>query len=239
MAMKYFHLRLITQHSKLNTQNCRRPAAFGFTLLEILIAIVILAVVLSTIYASYTGTLRVIKDLETGDRIYSMARSSLERMMIDLSCAGAYEGGSDFGTRRDPSGQAAGSLTFISTAATNFENNTLLEGAAKITYYLEQDLENGGYNLMRREEPLDSKSPSASGSQAFILCRGLQSMAFKFYDSGGKEYDTWDPAPTGSSESKALPQAVAIHLTFENPADRNLPYRFMTKILLAAAYEGE
>jgi|ADurb_Ile_03_Slu_FD_contig_41_1939066_length_1710_multi_2_in_0_out_0_2 prepilin-type N-terminal cleavage/methylation domain-containing protein len=226
------------QHSKLNTHNCRRPAACGFTLLEILIAIVILAVVLSTIYASYTGTLRVIRDLETGDRIYSMARSSLDRMMIDLSCAGAYEEGSDFGTRRDPSGKAAGSLTFISTAATNFENNTLLEGIAKITYYLEQDLENGGYNLMRREEPLDAKSPSNTGSQAFILCRGLQSMAFRFYDSGGKEYDSWDSAPTGSSESKPLPRAVAIHLTFENPADRNLPYRFMTKILLAETHEG-
>jgi hypothetical protein len=31
---------------------------------------------------------------------------------------------------------------------------------------------------------------------------------------------------------------VAIHLTFENPADRNLPYRFMTKILLAETHEG-
>lgn len=210
----------------------------GFTLLEILIAIVILAVVLTTIYTSYTGTLRVIKDLEAGDRIYSMARSSLERMMIDLSCAGAYEGAADFGTRSDSSGKPSLSLSFVSTAATNFENNTLLEGAVRITYYLEEDLENGGYNLMRREEPVDSKSPSPAGSQAFILCRGLRSMAFKFYDAGGKESDAWDPAPAGASESKALPRAVAIHLTFENPADRNLPYRFMTKILLAAAYEG-
>jgi general secretion pathway protein J len=225
-------------NSKLITQNCRRHPACGFTLLEILIAIVILSVVLTTIYASYTGTLRVIKDLEAGDRIYSMARGSFERMMIDLSCAGAYEGGSDFSTQRDPSGKPSGSLTFLSTAATNFENNVLLEGAVKITYYLEEDRENVGYNLMRKEEPMDSKTPAVKVSQAFILCRGLQSMAFKFYDASGKEYETWDPAPAGLPESKPLPRAVAIHLSFANPADRNLPYRFMTKILLVAAYEG-
>jgi general secretion pathway protein J len=234
--MQYFYSKLKTQNSKLERVPTRDHE--GFTLLEILIAIVILSVVLTTIYASYTGTLRVIKDLEAGDRIYSMARGSFERMMIDLSCAGAYEGGSDFSTQRDPSGKPSGSLTFLSTAATNFENNVLLEGAVKITYYLEEDRENVGYNLMRKEEPMDSKTPAVKVSQAFILCRGLQSMAFKFYDASGKEYETWDPAPAGLPESKPLPRAVAIHLSFANPADRNLPYRFMTKILLVAAYEG-
>ena len=91
---------------------------------------------------------------------------------------------------------------------------------------------------MRKEEPVDSKTPAIENSQAFILCRGLQSMAFKFYDASGKEYETWDPVPAGLPESKPLPQAVAIHLNFANPADPGLPYRFMTKIPLVAAYEG-
>ncbi len=236
--MKNFNSKLLTQNSKLTTQNYRRPSAFGFTLLEILIAIVILGVVLSTVYASYTGTLRVIKDLEAGDRIYSMARSSFERMMTDLSCAGTSEGESEFSTQADSSGRASGGLTFLSTASTNFEGNVLMEGAVKITYYVEEDLENGGYNLLRKEEPVDSKTPAVGGSQAFILCRGLQSMAFKFYDASGKEYTTWDTGPAGVTESKPLPRAVAIHLNFTNPADPNLPYRFMTKIPLVAAYEG-
>jgi len=225
-------------NSQLTTHNCRRLSACGFTLLEILIAIVILGVVLTTIYTSYTGTLRVIKDLEAGDRIYSMARSSFERMMTDLSCAGTYEGGSEFSTQADPSGKPSGGLTFLSTASTNFQDNVLMEGAVKITYYVEEDQENGGYNLMRKEEPVDSKTPAVGGSQAFILCRGLQSMAFRFYDASGKEYETWDAAPAGLPESKPLPRAVAIHLNFANPANPNLPYRFMTKIPLVTAYEG-
>ena len=37
----------------------------GFTLLELLIAIFILGIVLTTIYAAYSGTLTVIKELMT------------------------------------------------------------------------------------------------------------------------------------------------------------------------------
>ncbi|MBW1691930.1 MAG: prepilin-type N-terminal cleavage/methylation domain-containing protein [Deltaproteobacteria bacterium] len=46
----------------------------GFTLIEILIAIMIFATLLTTIYTSYTGTFRVIEDTESQAEIYRMAR---------------------------------------------------------------------------------------------------------------------------------------------------------------------
>ncbi len=57
----------------------------GFTLLEILIAIFILGIVLTTIYAAYSGTLTVIKELDDDSRAYQMARITLDRMSRDLS----------------------------------------------------------------------------------------------------------------------------------------------------------
>ena len=67
------------QSTKRNFSSC------GFTLLEILIAIFILGVVLTTVYASYSSTLRVAHDVEYESGVYKMARISLNRMIKDLS----------------------------------------------------------------------------------------------------------------------------------------------------------
>ena len=56
----------------------------GFTLFEILIAIFLFTVVLTTIYASYTGTLRVVDTTESQADVYRMARIALERILEDL-----------------------------------------------------------------------------------------------------------------------------------------------------------
>jgi len=56
----------------------------GFTLFELLVAIVIFALVLSTIYASATGTFRVVGETESRAEIYRMARIAMERMLEDL-----------------------------------------------------------------------------------------------------------------------------------------------------------
>ena len=66
----------------------------GFTLLEILIAIFILSVVLTTIFAAYSGTLTVIKELDDDSRAYQMARITLDRMSRDLSSLQRF--GEDF-----------------------------------------------------------------------------------------------------------------------------------------------
>ena len=54
--------------------------AKGFTLLEIIIALLILAVVLTTIFGSYTRTLGNIFETESQADIYAMARIALERI---------------------------------------------------------------------------------------------------------------------------------------------------------------
>ncbi len=56
----------------------------AFTLLEVLIAMSIFAVVLSMLYTAYTGTFRNIEETESQADLYQMARIVLERMTEDL-----------------------------------------------------------------------------------------------------------------------------------------------------------
>ncbi|MGD2127457.1 MAG: type II secretion system protein, partial [Desulfobacteraceae bacterium] len=59
----------------------------GFTLLEILLAMFIFAIVLSTLYTAYTGTFRNVDETESQADIYRMARIALERIVEDLESA--------------------------------------------------------------------------------------------------------------------------------------------------------
>jgi prepilin-type N-terminal cleavage/methylation domain-containing protein len=68
----------------------------GFTLIEILIAILILGTVLTTVYAAYTGTLRIVKDTGYEDDIYSMARVTMKRITENLESICKYDGSFKF-----------------------------------------------------------------------------------------------------------------------------------------------
>jgi general secretion pathway protein J len=83
----------------MNTTNQR-----GFTLVEILISIVIFAVVLTTIYASYAGSFRVIDETESQAEIYGMARVAMERISEDLESVYIGKDGED----TDQGGNTAG-----------------------------------------------------------------------------------------------------------------------------------
>ena len=201
----------------------------GFTLIEILIAIFILAIVLSTVYAAYTGTFRVIKDTEYGDDIYSMARSAMKRMIEDLESVCKHEDAFKFTSERNEiNGKEFTNISFLSSAHLNFDDESP-SGIATINYYIEEDNEKEGY-LLLREDLLNKgeKDEETERKEGFILCDRLQSLTYKFYDGKGNEYDLWD---SDSEDQKNIaPSVVSIHLAFINPDDKDDPYRFMTKV---------
>jgi prepilin-type N-terminal cleavage/methylation domain-containing protein len=85
------------------------PIKNGFTLVEILIAIFILTTVLTTIYAAYTGTFRIVKDTQYTDDIYSMARRAMKRMTVDLESVCSYRDSFKFATGEIEKEDLAGS----------------------------------------------------------------------------------------------------------------------------------
>jgi general secretion pathway protein J len=216
----------------------------GFTLLEILIAIVIFAVVLTTIYASYTGTFRVIGDTESQAEIYRMARIAMERIMEDLESVyiqkdnerASSEGdrGSFFqflGDEREIMGRRADSLRFISSAHIDFSGQNPGHGATQIGYYVEESSDGEGFVLYRADNPLFKETyPIDEESGGLVLCEGLASVAFTYYGGDGQTSNSWDSASEGM-EIK-IPKAVSITLEFENALNPELPIRFMTTVAL-------
>jgi general secretion pathway protein J len=209
----------------------------GFTLVEVLIAILILGTVLTTIYASYTGTFRITRDMEDGDEIYDMARSTLERVVMDLASVKSYGGSFDFVLKRVTirGNPVMSSLVFTSASHLDFEDTERGGGLASISYTIEEDKEDEGFILYRKDTPKENSNTDIAANEGFMLCNRLQSLSFKFYDASGREFETWDSKSADGLQKNKAPSAIYIDLEFVNRADKNHPYRFMTKILVPAA----
>lgn len=204
----------------------------GFTLLEILIAIFILGVVLSTIYAAYSGTLTVIKELDDDSRAYQMARVTLDRMNRDLSSLQRF--GNVFVLQSAKSrigNHEFGSLFFWSAAHLAFEEGGPSSPPASIAYFVKED-KDGGFSLWRSDVAGAKPSTERKTGSGLIICQNLQAINLKFYDESGRDYDSWDTASSSESQKGKPPQLIQIELILANAKDAEKPYKFVTKVFL-------
>ena len=212
----------------------------GFTLLEVLISIFILVTVLSTVFASYSGTFRIIGETESQADVYQMARIAFERMSEDLQSVYAYTPGTSKDSESpDPeSPKFVGESTemkFTAKAHLSFGKEKESGQLAVITYSGEQNLADDKPFPLRRKDVLhtDSIYGRVYGEEpieppAYPVCNNLVSVDFKYYNDEGEEYDSWD----SSSEEGAFPKKVSVSLEFVNPSNPETPFKFSTSIAL-------
>jgi prepilin-type N-terminal cleavage/methylation domain-containing protein len=205
----------------------------GFTLIEILVAIAILATVLTSVYAAYTGTLKIVKDMEYTDTIYRMARSTMKRITEDVASLYKYKNGFVFNSRSsEQAGPGFTDLSFLSSSHLPFRDN---DGATlgTIRYYV-KETEDKNVVLFRQDTPFrgeDETEEEEALEPAFIMCDRLKSLSFTFYSIKGDELESWDSSEDGK-ESKQAPAVVAVRIEFVNPESEDKPYVFTTKIYI-------
>jgi len=210
----------------------RRHGPEGFTLLEILIALFILGVVLTTIYAAYSGTLRVIRELDDDSRAYQMARITIDRMSRDLSSLQRFGDAFVLQSEKSTVGRREfGTLTFWSAAHLAFEEDALPGPPASIGYFVRED-QDGGFSLWRSDIAGARPSPDKKTTGGMIICENIQTLNLKFYDESGKEFDSWDTAAWAAPQKGRPPALVQIELILANARDAEKPYQFMTRVFL-------
>ena len=190
-------------------------------------AIFITALVISTVYAGYLGTFRVIRGSEYPEKIYSMARITMERMILDLESLARNRG--MFAIAAAPSSVSPDSrdMAFISASGIGPADGNAT-GNCVISYFLGRD-EKYGLVLWRSENPGAVTAPattpllspqqgglndSSNSAQAYLMCTNLKSVSYSFYDLLGVEYDSWD---SKARPSVPAPVCVQVMFEFENP----------------------
>ena len=215
----------------------------GFTLLEIMLATVILALVVSMITLSLSGSLRVVEATRDQGDLYYRAQVAMERISQDLESAILTDDGEFVGHPVEGGETKQAVLRFVSMAHQVFDPKKGHPGMAEISYLLTQDPEDNEQLLLLRSDqvavPRGKKTDGRKiGENGFLLTDHLRSVVFTYFDAQGEEHDSWDTRvdpDAGADEKKRkhrLPAAVGCTLEFRLDTDRETGLRFQTKVVL-------
>jgi len=213
-----------------------RSARQGFTLLEILIAIFIFSVVITTIFSTFNAVISRTEVIKNGTGDYEMARTCLNRMVSDLTAIYVDQKPlykpPDIDDGPDPYGfvgkeDSTGGKNFAQLRLASTEHLSMTgkveTGIAEIVYYVTEinDSDTGSRYVLKRSDTLypetrdkDEFEPKDSDP---LLCENLEALTFIYFDAEGEEHETWDSDSDGVKY--ATPSAVEIRLKITNGTD--------------------
>ena len=211
----------------LKSSNVRiRKSGSGFTLIEVLVALSIMAIILTTLFQAFRSTMTAIEIVDRETEVYRMARISLELMADDIRSSYFREddpGTGFFGSAEQEAGPS-NSLEF-----TAFVAQPVLQGREAI---LRSTV---AYHLLRDEEEDQDEDPvfylmreTAGGGfvERVDIAERVVRLAFRFFQ--GEEWqDTWD-----TSETKRLPRAVSVSVVFLDDVGRELSFETIVEVPL-------
>jgi general secretion pathway protein J len=207
-----------------------RATQAGFTLIEVMLALAILAFITTIMWGAFSQTANDKRTLEAAqDRLHTV-RVALMRMSRELEMA--YISGSENTALPNP-------RTFLTSSShrdvdelsfSSFAHQRLRAGLAEgdtsvISYYGEPDPDDRRItNLMRREtRRLQAEDPKNIPAEAYVLCPNVVRVKFDFYDHKLKEWQSeWNTI--NASGTQYLPTHVRITLTVLDERGREVTY---------------
>jgi general secretion pathway protein J len=202
----------------------------GFTLIEIMLALALMAFLTSLIWGTFAQTAKVKKRIETAQDRTHTVRVALMRMSreIEMAFVSAAEtiGTQDRRTMfSGTSGTDFDQLRFSWFGHLRFRADQAEGDTALVSYFTQTDLDDSrSTNLMRREtRRLESKDVKLIPGETYLLCPNVSRLKFAYYDYKQKDWrDDWDT--TKADGQTYLPTQVRISLTVLD--ERNLPVTF-------------
>lgn len=199
----------------------------GFTLLELLLAMALLALVAAVVYGSFRATVAAMEHSTVSGAPAQQARVVLARLADELTSADWAENRQEtffVGASDEINGLPADRLQFTSRSHVWYPTQPLATELATIDYTPAQrstslPVATASLQLWREEKAtpfLVSGSP-----ERLLVAEGLAGVEFRYYSDGVWE-EAWD-----ASASLKLPELVEIVLTFEDVSGREEEFRTM------------
>ena len=193
MSNRFFHQRLRS----------------GFTLVEILIALAILAIIVASTFTIFRSSSSSWQKGEKRSEKYHNARVAIGKMSMEISHAVIAEGsdGKFIGDK-----QGVRFISFVSASSGIFE-------VAEIGYWLDKDK-----RALMRNEDIDPDYDFSTQDYSDILADNISVLEFSYYN-GSIWTDTWDSDTSAEEEEKdkyekALPEAVKIKIEIEDKQNK-------------------
>ncbi len=199
-----------------------RPGAFrarAFTLIEVLVAIAIFAMISTLIMTSFSSLQRSKEGVRRISERYRQGRMALSRMSRELQSAyishhvpidpNLLVWRTAFIAERD---DPADRVSFVAFAHRRLDRDAHESDQMEVSYYsLPSDQDDGSYDLIRRFSPKIDLEPE-TGGRAQVLATDIESLRFQYLDAlTGLWSEDWD-STEAIRQYDRLPLQVKIDL---------------------------
>lgn len=236
-----------------------RGTSSGLTLIELLVALTILAILLSSVYGTFVSAMHATRRARDDEGVYQVARTAMDRISMDLEMA-FYRPGSDrpghptqlfIGLDRSDGDYARDRLDFTAACHVLAREGRPETDVVEVSYYIDDSLYDRSL-LVRREDPLPDEDLRHGGTLR-VLAENVVSLNFRYREPGpdpaqrqrspadaeAKQdeqaeqepewHDAWN-ADTFDKPSKSLPELVEVTLVLRDKND--VEYTFSTMVQL-------
>jgi prepilin-type N-terminal cleavage/methylation domain-containing protein len=192
----------------------------GFTLIEVLLAMSLLALVLTGIYTSFSTASRSVENAEIVRDETDLARTLISRLSLDIEnadCDHVAYGAVFYGKKEevDTEGVRHRHDSLAMTTLTNFPRPNSKETELLEADYYFKEKENGkGYSLMRREkrELVKDGPPPFEGGVEYEITDQVSELRFRYSDNGSIWLDGWGDKDNANKCIKGKPAIVEMTL---------------------------
>ena len=193
------------------SQKPRRQA--GYTLIEVLISVAILAVVMTMVSLTFLSTVQMVHIVNEEQGQEHLARTCLSLMAEDLMMARKHPRFPWITRNGEFDGQSADLLAFVFTGHASGGENMQESGLSRVLYAREGD-------RLSRLTLRNLQGVVPEGIERIDLATGVVAFDLRYYDDTLRKWvDEWD-----GKVRKSLPRAVMIQLTLMNSGQERRTY---------------
>ena len=213
---------------KLQTSNSRPPTASGFTLLELMAAMVIMTIAMSVAFEAFSGTIRgwrrgteVVEGIKHGEFAMNQLAAALNSTIYFNNPRKSYAFKMERGTVNS---LPADTISFV-TASGAFmpEGSPLQHGPHRLELFIDDD-EEGNPALFAIAFPAVANAEDAADeydAEPYLVSRAVQGLEVLFYDKAAEEWSDieW-------TKDNAIPSMVKLTVFVASEEEDEEPIAF-------------
>ncbi|MDX1762834.1 MAG: type II secretion system protein GspJ [bacterium] len=203
----------------------------GFTLLEMLVAVVIISVIMGVIYGAFAGTSRTYTLLEANEDVYQTAQTFLSMISRELRAATfsptGPQGFMGIGSDADLEENATDAIYFVTRSHRRSRTNAKEGFLAEIGYFFDTESLSDEKQFFKSIDATVDEDLQ-SGGTLYPLTDRVDSLKFSYYD---KNEDTWVDEWDGKKMGR-LPDRIQVELNILDDEDRVTRFRTTVKAMV-------
>ena len=210
----------------------------GFTLIEVMISVAVLAMIGGVTYKSFDAAYSLKQRIERGAERDQTIRASLSRMAREVSMAFLSEHYDKKRYRQRPTvfrlkgRHGDDDLLFTSFAHERLQVDAKEGDQAVFEYTLARDPDNGNTNLYRRVNPIIDEQIERGGERS-VLAEDVVKFEVGCWDPKDREWrNEWDSAGADRTGQVLIPPRVKLSLTIKDENGKERTFTTQAKIFL-------